>query len=43
LRGSIPTFVHVSDGKLRDVNVLDLLTPEPGALFVMRGKSNSRF
>ena len=35
LRGSIPTFIHVSDGKLHDVNVLDLLLPEPGALYVM--------
>jgi len=35
LRGSIPTFVHISDGKLHDVNVLDLLTPESGALYVM--------
>jgi Domain of unknown function (DUF4372)/Transposase DDE domain len=35
LRGSIPTFVHISDGKLHDVNVLDLLTPEPGAFYVM--------
>ena len=35
LRGSIPSFVHVSDGKLHDVNVLDLLTPEPGAVYVM--------
>ena len=35
LRGSIPTFVHISDGKVHDVNVLDLLTPEPGAFFVL--------
>jgi len=35
LRGSIPTFVHISDGKLHDVNVLDLLPPEPGAFYVM--------
>jgi hypothetical protein len=35
LRGSIPTFIHVSDGKLHDVNVLDLLIPEPGAFYVM--------
>jgi hypothetical protein len=25
LRGSIPTFIHISDGKMHDVNVLDLL------------------
>jgi len=43
LRGSIPTFLHISDGKLHDVNVLDLLAPEPGAFFVTRAKSNSRF
>jgi hypothetical protein len=35
LRGSIPTFVHISDGKLHDVNVLDLLIFEPGAFYVM--------
>lgn len=35
LRGDIPTFLHISDGKLHDVNVLDLLLPEPGAFYVM--------
>ena len=35
LRGSIPTFIHISDGKLHDVNVLDILIPEPGAYYVM--------
>jgi hypothetical protein len=35
LRGSIPTFIHISDGKLHDVNVLDLIEPEPGAFYVM--------
>ncbi len=35
LQGSIPTFIHVSDGKLHDVNVLDLLVPELGAIYVM--------
>ena len=35
LRGAIPTFVHVSDGKFHDVNVLDLLLPEPAAFYVM--------
>jgi len=35
LRGSIPSFIHISDGKLHDVNVLDLLLPEPGAIYVM--------
>jgi hypothetical protein len=35
LRGAIPTFIHISDGKLHDVNVLDLLVSEPGAFYVM--------
>jgi len=35
LRGSIPSFIHISDGKLHDVNVLDMLLPEPGAYYVM--------
>lgn len=35
LRGSIPAFIHVSDGKLHDVNALDLLIPEAGAFYVM--------
>jgi transposase len=35
LKGSIPSFIHISDGKLHDVNVLDLLLPEPGAIYVM--------
>jgi Transposase DDE domain len=35
LRGSIPSFGHISDGKLHDVNVLELLLPEPGAYYVM--------
>jgi hypothetical protein len=35
LRGNIPTFLHISDGKLHDVHVLDLLLPEPGAFYVM--------
>ncbi|MDE0154401.1 MAG: IS4 family transposase [Gammaproteobacteria bacterium] len=35
LQGSIPTFIHVSDGKLHDVNILDLLIPEPGAIYIM--------
>jgi len=35
LRGNIPTFIHISDGKLHDVNVLDLMLPEPGAFYVM--------
>jgi hypothetical protein len=35
LKGSIPSFIHISEGKLHDVNVLDLLLPEPGAIYVM--------
>ncbi len=35
LRGYIPAFIHISDGKLHDVNVLDRLVPEPGAFYVM--------
>ena len=35
LRGNIPTFIHISDGKLHEVNILDELVPEPGAFYVM--------
>ncbi len=35
LRGNIPSFIHISDGKMHDVNVLDLLIPEAGAYYVM--------
>jgi hypothetical protein len=35
LRGAIPSFIHISDGKLHEVNVLDMLIPEPGAFYVM--------
>jgi transposase len=35
LRGNIPSFIHVSDGKMADVHALDLLVPEPGAIYVM--------
>jgi Transposase DDE domain len=35
LRGAIPSFIHISDGKLHDVNVLDILIPEPCAFYVM--------
>jgi hypothetical protein len=35
LRGNIPSFIHISDGKLHDVNVLDLLIPEAGAFYIM--------
>ena len=35
LRGSIPAFLHITDGKFHDVNVLDILAPEPGAIYVI--------
>src|SRR3954467_3886615 len=35
LRGNIPSFIHISDGKLADVHGFDLLTPEPGAIYVI--------
>jgi Domain of unknown function (DUF4372)/Transposase DDE domain len=35
LHGSIPSFIHISDGKLHDVHALDMLLPEPGAIYVM--------
>ena len=35
LRGNIPSFIFISDGKLHEVNVLAQLVPEPGAFYVM--------
>ena len=35
LRGDIPTFIWITDGKVHDVNVLDHLVPEPGSIYVM--------
>ena len=35
LRGNIPSFIHISDGRLHDVHALDMLIPEPGAIYVM--------
>ena len=35
LKGNIPSFIHVSDGKLHDVHALDLLELEAGAIYVM--------
>lgn len=35
LRGNIPSFIHVSDGKMHEVNVLDLMTPEAGSFTIM--------
>jgi hypothetical protein len=35
LRGSIPTFIRITDGKVHDVNILDEIFPEAGAFYVM--------
>ena len=35
VRGSIPDFIHISDGKTHEVTVLDALTPEPGAFYLL--------
>lgn len=35
LRGNIPSFIHISDGKRHDVHALDLIVPEAGAIYVM--------
>jgi hypothetical protein len=35
LRGDIPTFIWITDGKVHDVNVLDHLVPEPGSIYLM--------
>jgi Transposase DDE domain/Domain of unknown function (DUF4372) len=35
VRGSIPTFIEVSDGKVHDVNILDEIVPEAGSFYVM--------
>jgi IS4 transposase len=35
LRGSIPEFIHISDGKLHDVNILDILIVQPGSFYLM--------
>jgi Transposase DDE domain/Domain of unknown function (DUF4372) len=35
LRGSIPTFIHISSGKLHDVNVLDMLPLEAGSFYLI--------
>jgi Domain of unknown function (DUF4372)/Transposase DDE domain len=35
LRGNIPSFIYVSNGKMHEVNVLDLMTPEPGSFTIM--------
>lgn len=35
LRGNIPTFIKITDGKVHDVNILDDLIPEPGSFYIM--------
>ena len=35
LRGAIPSFIHITNGKWHDVNILDLFLPEPGAFYIM--------
>ena len=35
LRGNIPTFIHISEGKVHEVNILDELLPEAGAIYIM--------
>jgi hypothetical protein len=35
LRGAIPAFIHISDGKMHEVNALDLMPLEAGAFYVM--------
>ena len=35
LRGSIPAFIHITEGRVHDVNVLDHLVPEPGSIYVL--------
>ena len=35
LHGNIPSFIHITDGKTADVNILDQLIPEAGAFYVM--------
>jgi hypothetical protein len=35
LRGNIPSFIHISDGKWHEVNIFDTLVPEAGAFYVM--------
>jgi hypothetical protein len=35
LQGAIPVFIDITDGKVHDVNVLDILIPEPGSYIIM--------
>ena len=35
LRGSIPSFVEITHGKIHEINILDILIPEPGSFYIM--------
>jgi len=35
IRGNIPSFIEITDGTLHDVNILDILVPEPGSFYIM--------
>ncbi len=35
LRGNIPSFIEITDGKVADVNILDILVPETGSFYIM--------
>jgi hypothetical protein len=35
LRGNIPSFIEITDGKVADVNILDMLIPEPGSFYII--------
>ena len=35
LRGSIPSFIEITEGTLHDVNILDIMVPEPGSFYIM--------
>jgi len=35
LRGNIPSFIEITEGTLHDVNILDILVPEPGSFYIM--------
>ena len=37
LRGNIPSFIAITDGKVHDVNILDMLMIEPGSFYIMDG------
>lgn len=35
IRGNIPSFIEITDGSVHDVNILDVLVPEPGSFYIM--------